>query len=301
MRAALGLSLALLASSAYGQEAGSFLKIGVGARALGMGGAYTALADDAAAASWNAAGLSKLRATQLDAMHAEQFGTASFDFLGLAQPLPYGTLGVAGRRLSQQGLEGRDGSAAPTAGFAAADTAVDLTYGAPVYRGLRLGGGVTFVHSAIADVSARAWALHFGGLYEARTLGPGRPSLGVSVQNAGPGLRYAENLWPLPLTVAVGLAYRLPSGLTLAADFKRRPHGQSSEASVGTELQLVGGLYLRAGYAATRTESRTAGPSLFGGAAGGFGVALRRYTFDYALTPSSDLGSVHRLSLSARF
>src|SRR6187401_373432 len=38
---------------------------GSGARALGMGGAFLARADDATAASWNPAGLSYLRAPEL--------------------------------------------------------------------------------------------------------------------------------------------------------------------------------------------------------------------------------------------
>jgi hypothetical protein len=41
----------------------SFNPVGAGARGLGMGGAFTAVADDGSAASFNPAGLSQLRRT----------------------------------------------------------------------------------------------------------------------------------------------------------------------------------------------------------------------------------------------
>ena len=43
--------------SKVGTTAAQFLKIGVGARAIGMGGAFVAVADDATAIYWNPAGI----------------------------------------------------------------------------------------------------------------------------------------------------------------------------------------------------------------------------------------------------
>ncbi|MFA6435429.1 MAG: hypothetical protein WCW52_12120, partial [Elusimicrobiales bacterium] len=50
-----GLQAAGFNSSAVGTTGGSFLSFGAGARAIAMGGAYTAAADDASAAFWNPA------------------------------------------------------------------------------------------------------------------------------------------------------------------------------------------------------------------------------------------------------
>ncbi len=44
---------------------GSDLGMGIGARAMGMGGAFTAVADDATAVCWNPAGLAQLRDNQI--------------------------------------------------------------------------------------------------------------------------------------------------------------------------------------------------------------------------------------------
>ncbi len=46
--------------SKSGTTAAQFLKIGVGARAIGMGGAFAATADDITAMYWNPAGLARV-------------------------------------------------------------------------------------------------------------------------------------------------------------------------------------------------------------------------------------------------
>ena len=64
VRRSLALLLAgtLLSSQSYasgpGTTTGELLKIPVGTRAIGMGEAYTALADDSSALYWNPAGMS---------------------------------------------------------------------------------------------------------------------------------------------------------------------------------------------------------------------------------------------------
>src|SRR5437879_7830560 len=85
----------------------SFLKLGVGARALGLGSAYTSIADDATALHWNPAGLSRISRKEISAMHAQLFADTRFDFLGYAHPTPKGTFGIGAVYLSQGELEGR--------------------------------------------------------------------------------------------------------------------------------------------------------------------------------------------------
>ncbi|MDM7924532.1 MAG: hypothetical protein QUS35_00770 [bacterium] len=89
----------LLASAAartlpvFGQETtNAFLEIGVGPRAIGMGGAFCGIADDGTAFYWNPAGLSLVGRPRLSAMYGPQFGTIAnplgdYHFLGLALPM----------------------------------------------------------------------------------------------------------------------------------------------------------------------------------------------------------------------
>jgi hypothetical protein len=83
------LALASVAPSAHATKyAGEFLKIPVGPRAIGMGGAFTAICDDASAPYWNPAGLVYLPYREVLFQHAEEFGSlASHDYLGAVFPL----------------------------------------------------------------------------------------------------------------------------------------------------------------------------------------------------------------------
>lgn len=72
-----------------GRYAGDFMMIGAGVRALGMGGAFAALANDGSAIYWNSAGISHIRETELSAMHAFLYkGLAAYDHIAFVQPLP---------------------------------------------------------------------------------------------------------------------------------------------------------------------------------------------------------------------
>jgi len=84
------LSSLLVASSAHATKyAGEFLKVPIGARAVGMGGAFTAVADDATAIWWNPAGMIYLPYREVLPQHQEKFGKlVNHDFLGFVLPLP---------------------------------------------------------------------------------------------------------------------------------------------------------------------------------------------------------------------
>lgn len=77
--------LLLLPLSLYSQDAGttsaSFLKLGAGARAVGMGSAFTGLSDDVSAIYWNPAGLGFIRRWELSLNYQKLY--ADFDFYSL--------------------------------------------------------------------------------------------------------------------------------------------------------------------------------------------------------------------------
>ena len=64
-----------------GSHTAEFLSHGVGARALGMGGAFVSIADDATAAYWNPAGLAKVEKHAFSIMYSDSFGAAEGGFL----------------------------------------------------------------------------------------------------------------------------------------------------------------------------------------------------------------------------
>lgn len=82
------LVAAMASNSRATKLAGEFLTTGFGARALGMGGAFVSVADDASAINWNPAGLVQMQKSQLMLMHAEQFGKlVDYNWFCFATPI----------------------------------------------------------------------------------------------------------------------------------------------------------------------------------------------------------------------
>jgi hypothetical protein len=85
---AIVLCSSLAAAASPAKYAGEFLAIGVGGRALGLGGAYAALASDVTAGYWNPAGLARLNYPQVALMHDERFaGLINYDYGAVALPV----------------------------------------------------------------------------------------------------------------------------------------------------------------------------------------------------------------------
>ena len=55
--------------SKVGTAAAQFLKIGVGARAMGLGGTFSAIANDVSTIYWNPAGIANLKTTSIGFTH----------------------------------------------------------------------------------------------------------------------------------------------------------------------------------------------------------------------------------------
>jgi hypothetical protein len=86
--------------------AGEFIAIGVGGRALGMGSAQVAVANDITAGYWNPAGLARMNYPQIALMHDEQFGDlVNYNYGAVA--IPFGkdmSFGLSVIRLSVDGI-----------------------------------------------------------------------------------------------------------------------------------------------------------------------------------------------------
>jgi hypothetical protein len=82
------LIVVLVTSSGATKLAGEFLATGFGAKALGMGGAFVSIADDASAVYWNPAGLYQLERRQALVMHSQRFGgLVDYSTFSFAMPL----------------------------------------------------------------------------------------------------------------------------------------------------------------------------------------------------------------------
>ncbi|WP_022834673.1 PorV/PorQ family protein [Salisaeta longa] len=174
----------------YGAD---FLAGGVDARALGMGGAYVALAQEVSAGYWNVAGLSHLQYPQIAYMHVERFGGAvSFDYAAGAFPLSeQSTLGLSLMRSGVNDIvntlnawdpvrqQPRPNYESLVTTFSAADWALFVHYSRRVSAQLDVGVSFKGIKRSIGDFAeATGYSVDVAAQY--RT-GPYR--LGVTVQD----------------------------------------------------------------------------------------------------------------------
>ena len=101
----LFITTSLKAQTVVAKYAGEFMALGVGGRALGMGGAFVAIANDVTAGYYNPAGLANVNYPQLALMHSEQFGNlVNYDYGGVV--IPYSTDMSFGLSVMRLGVDG---------------------------------------------------------------------------------------------------------------------------------------------------------------------------------------------------
>lgn len=299
------ISISFLLTTTLGFSAGTgadFLKIGIGARPVGIGSAFTAIANDVTAINWNPGGLSQLTQRQMSAMHSQWIVDSNLDFIGFASPFKSGVFGGSIIVLSQGEIEGRDANRQPTASFGASDMAVTFSFSKNVLlsnkRTLGLGANLKIIQQKIESEQATGAALDLGALYHFN----GMPfTAGLSIQNLGPQMKFISEPYNLPLSVTAGFGYNI-GGVTIGLDVKQQVYEERTIVSLGTELLPINSLALRAGFLAPATNNQS--NNTFGdysGFGGGIGLKLFGTQTDYSFVPYGVLGNTQRISFSAKF
>ncbi|KAA3615016.1 MAG: tetratricopeptide repeat protein [Calditrichaeota bacterium] len=102
----------ILCSFLSAQDGGTqraFSTLGFGAKAIGMGQAFTAAANDPTAVHWNPAGLEFINQQSATFFHTTLFEGIQYDFIGYAYPtLSLGSFGFGIARLGVTGFVGKD-------------------------------------------------------------------------------------------------------------------------------------------------------------------------------------------------
>lgn len=278
--------------SKRGTTAAPFLSIGQGARALGIGGAFVAIADDPSAMYWNPSGIAELQGFHFMVDHTYWFADIQYNYFG--GTLNLGSLGVLGLNLtasdiSQMNVTTVDQQDGTGEVFTVSDLALGVTYAMQLTDKFSIGFNPKFVYQKIWKMSAGAAALDLGVKYktpfEGITLGMAITNFGTKMQMSGnnalvlydsdPGntghntrvpAELATESWDLPLNFRVGIAYDVPMGglgkMTLAVD-AAHPSDNYESVNIGGEYVFDDFVYLRGGmkslFQKDSEESFTAG------------------------------------------
>ena len=260
--------------------AATFNNIGVGARPLGLGGAFVALADDSNAADYNAAGLGYIDDIHLSFTHAQRFrGLITYN--ALSGVIPLGRIGAIGAGFGDLAEDSE----------VYGEQTLRLSYGSALFKQFAIGANLKLFRTSFdeanefvaenpyfVDTSSSAVSFDLGVIAKPfQSL-----SLGVSVENLLPADMSISDTQtdPVPLNIRAGLAYKLASIAEMSAqgaavsNLLRGSLGSFEVASrngeiyirTGIEVWLNKSVAVRGGYG-VKSGSSSATTLSFGGSA----------------------------------
>jgi hypothetical protein len=223
----------LFAQSKTGSTAAPFLNIGIGPRAVSMGGTFVATANDVTSLFWNPAGASRTEMSSALFSHSIWFADISYNWAGAMLNLGgAGTLGLSFTYLDYGDMEittlrEPDGTGEI---FNPKDLAVGLTYGYNLTDRFSIGGTVKYINQNIWNSNASAVAVDLGVLFLSDIYGL---RIGATISNFGTDMqldgkdlfiqtdinnqifgnndqilaRLNTESYPLPLLFRVGIAF----------------------------------------------------------------------------------------------
>ena len=297
---AIALAGCIVASARAADDAGtrSVFATGAGNRALALGSAFGAIADDASALLWNPAGLGIAPQGEV------QFSQASLGDLGFRETFAgvivpdyrWGAAALTMRQFGVSDIDGRDDRNLPTGAFSDRETEIAFGYGRALSEAWSVGVSARVRRQEIAGRSGSGLGAD-AGLMVRPGLAFGRPSgwmrdvtVGFAAQNLiEPSIRLEAESVADPVTVRTGVAFARPwgAGGTLFTVEFEKPRDVGLRTHAGLEVCPWSTFALRGGLD---------GSALTAGMAYRFAAA----TFDYAFV-DQPTGAAHRGGLTWRF
>ena len=291
--ALLIVTTAFVSAGEPGSSGFTFLRLGNGARAGGMGEAFTAVADDATSIYWNPAGMAAVEEVELNLTHNEWLMGIRFEQATVVNEMWGGAAGLSFTGLYYGSLDryGDYPSLTPDGTFSPYDMALSFGYARDIIPNVALGAAFKIIYSKIDFESATGYAFDLGVTHKTKIEGL---ILAAAMLNLGPQTSFVEEKFYPPFQLRLGGAYEirkeaLHGGLILAADVVF-PNDNDAKAHFGLEYAYKRALMVRFGYKSGYDVQ---------GATMGAGIAWNSLRFDYAYMPIDyDLGDAHRFSLT---
>jgi len=294
-------SICFSANSKVGTTAYSFLKIGVGARAVALGNAFVGLADDETALFFNPAGISQLGQKSFTLSYNNFLTDIQSGFLGYVHPYSEkSTLGAYINYINYGSFIHTDTLGNNLGTFGAGDFSLGLAYAQTLSPIFNLGVSSKFIYGKLQDYSSDALAFDLGVLLKFKD---SRTKMGFAARNLGFQLKgYTKaHKESLPMVMELGLSHHL-RGLPLIFTFdSAKPLDNDFHFDFGGEFLGAKPLIIRLGWSSFGKNFKTnSSKDNLAGFSLGFGVLWKVYRLDYAYSSYADLGGVHRVSISGR-
>jgi len=307
-----------------GLNGAAFLKIGVGARQVGLGSAVTSLTDDVTNMFWNPAGIALKEGEMLQASftYNKWFADLTQNAAAVSYRLEdIGTIGVGFMSFGVSGIPSDRDLYPDNPDLAALqidqssgdydylDLLLMATYSRYITDRLSLGVSFKYISEKIDDQTASAVAFDFGSVYDIGVLGW---KIGARLNNLGGDLTFYDFPAALPLTFSIGTSI-VPidndmSRFMIALDGVK-PQDGLQYYFLGGEFTLMKLVSVRGGYKfnysgmddggnSTRDAINTTVENWSAGA--GFMVDLSglNVRVDYGYTDMDLVDVVHRVSVS---
>jgi hypothetical protein len=312
-----------------GINAAAFLKVGVGARQIGMGSAVTSLNGDVTNVFWNPAGVAmKDDKAQVSFTYNSWIGGLTQNALAAGYKLEgIGTIGIGVMTFGMSGIPADrdvypgnailqalqiDQSTSDTYDYM--DLLAQVTYSTYVMDRLALGASVKLIHEKIDDMNASAIGFDLGSVYNIGLLDW---NIGARINNLGSDIKFYDYPSPIPLTFSMGTSMTPirvgANAITFAIDAVKPQDGQQyyytgMEYNYNNMIFLRGGWKLNYSYLGMAGDGIDPGTSLRQGVQtslekGSLGAGVRvpmsdyMLSLDYSYTVFTTFSDVHRITL----
>jgi opacity protein-like surface antigen len=316
------------AQNKVGTTAAEFLTIPVGTKALGMGAAFTSVADDITAAYYNPGSLSRISENQFLTNYSEWLVDTKYSWIGLGVKLSsddYIVLSVTSLDYGEEEVTTISLPEGTGEKWDASDIAISLSYSRNLTDRFSIGGSVKYIQQKIWNESASSFAADIGLLYKTQVEGL---NLGMSISNFGTGMELdgkdllravdidesynynnstitsniSTDKWELPLIFAVGLSWKYDLWddlyLTTAADAVI-PSNENTYINLGGELQWKDVFFARAGKNSFLKENAEEGFTL--GAGLKYELSGLKLSVEYAFLDFGNWSNLNRYSITIGF
>ena len=289
----------ILSASAAGTAGFAFLQIPAGARAVAMGGAFTAVPGDPISLYWNPSASARTTESKLTTTYTSYMMDMQAGFAGWVNPRENSVIGLSlnyffGGNFDRTTMEDPMGTGEQ---FSSNSMALAGTWSKSLTETISIGATGRFIYSQIDSYNANGFSVDLGGMYSPSAIQGFTGAL--VVRNAGVQTKafYSEND-PMPTEIAAGVSqYLLNDNLLIAADVTMPLEGELDVAA-GVEYKPVEMLALRTGWSLSAKDTADNAGGGFVDAMGfGIGTQYNQFSLDYAWKPYADLGNTHRISL----